>query len=89
MGRAEKAQRAMEDYLSVRPGFPLPARYAHPVVLRRMVRAMEYGRAATADQALEVVKQDLRALNSSVEVDQEEYDEVVAIKALFLNENYE
>ena len=88
MGRAQKAQRAMEDYLSARPGFPLPARYAHPVVLRRMVRAMEYGRAATADQALEVVKQDLRALNSSVEVDQEEYDEVVAIKALFLNENY-
>ena len=40
-------------------------------------------------EALEVVKQDLKALNSDVEVDQEEYDEVVAIKALFLNENYQ
>ena len=88
MGRAQRAQKAMEDYLAARPGFPLPARYAHPVVLRRMVRALEYGRAATAEQALEVVKKDLRALNSSVEVDQEEYDEVVAIKAMFLNEDY-
>ena len=88
MGRAQRAQEAMEDYLAARPGFPLPARYAHPVVLGRMVRALEYGRAATAEQALEVVKKDLRALNSSVEVDQEEYDEVVAIKAMFLNEDY-
>lgn len=88
MGRAEKAQKAMEDYLASRPDFPLPARYAHPVVLRRMVRALEYGRAANGEQALEVVKKDLQALNSSVEVDQEEYDEVVAIKALFLNEDY-
>ena len=89
MGRAQRAQKAMEDYLASRPDFPLPARYAHPVVLRRMVRALEYGRAATAEQALEVVKKDLQALNSSVEVDQEEYDEVVVIKALFLNEDYQ
>lgn len=89
MGRAQKAQKAMEDYLASRPDFPLPARYAHPVVLRRMVRALEYGRAANGEQALEVVKKDLQALNSSVEVDQEEYDEVVAIKAMFLNEDYQ
>ena len=88
MGRARRAKEAMESYLAARPGFPLPARYAHPVVLERMIRAMEYGRAASPQQALEVVKQDLQALNSSVEVDQEEYDEVVAIKALFLNEDY-
>ena len=88
MSRAQKAQKAMEDYLASRPDFPLPARYAHPVVLRRMVRALEYGRAANGEQALEVVKKDLQALNSSVEVDQEEYDEVVAIKAMFLNEDY-
>ena len=89
MGRAQRAQKAMEDYLASLPEFPLPPRYAHPVVLRRMVRAMEYGRAANAEQALDVVKKDLQALNSSVEVDQEEYDEVVAIKALFLNEDYQ
>ena len=89
MGRAERAKKAMEDYLAARPGFPLPARYAHPVVLRRMARALEYGRARTAEQALETVKKELRALNSGVEVDQEEYDEGVAIKAMFLNEDYQ
>lgn len=36
-----------------------------------------------------MVKQDLKALNASVQVDQEEYDEVVAIKAMFLNADYQ
>lgn len=89
MRRSENAQEAMARYLSGFPGFPLPPRYAHPVVLRRMRRAVEAGRAERPDQALEVVKQDLKALNSSVEVDQEEYDEVVAVKAMFLNEAYQ
>ena len=89
MGRVEDAQEAMARYLSGFPGFPLPPRYAHPVVLRRMRRAVEAGRAEQPAQALEVVKQDLKALNSSVEVDQEEYDEVVAVKAIFLNEDYQ
>ena len=43
----------------------------------------------TLDQALDVVKDDLRALNADVEVSQEEYDEVVAIKPLFLNAEYQ
>ena len=89
MDRARKAQQAMEEYISSCHDFPLPARYAHPIVLKRMQRAIEDGRAIWPSDALEVVKQDLKALNSSVEVDQEEYDEVVAIKALFLNENYQ
>ena len=89
MDRARKAQQAMEEYISSYHDFPLPARYAHPIVLKRMQRAIENGRAIWPSDALEVVKQDLKALNSSVEVDQEEYDEVVAIKALFLNENYQ
>ena len=87
---SKKAQEAMESYLSFYPDgtFPLPARYAHPVVLKRMRRAIESGRAVGLPEALEIVKQDLKALNSSVEVEQEEYDEVVAVKALFLNEDY-
>ena len=89
MGRAEEAQQAMARYLGGFPGFPLPPCYAHPVVLRRMCRAIEAGRAEGPSQALEVVKEDLKALNSSVEVEQEEYDEVVAVKALFLNEGYQ
>ena len=59
------------------------------LVTDRMQRAIEDGRAVWPADALDVVKQDLKALNSSVEVDQEEYDEVVAIKALFLNEDYQ
>ena len=54
-----------------------------------MVRVIEEGRAARVPDALEAVKQDLKALNSGVEVDQQEYDEVVAIKAMFLNEDYQ
>lgn len=86
--RAERAKRAMEAFLKDYEPFPLPARYAHPIVLRRMGRAVEEGRSASPEQALEAVKADLKALNSSVEVSQEEHDEVVAIKAMFLNEDY-
>ena len=84
-----EAQQKMQEYVSAYPDFPLPARYAHPVVLRRMKRAVMDGRAVTAGQALDVVKDDLRALNADVEVSQEEYDEVVAIKPLFLNAEYQ
>lgn len=87
-GRTEKAKKALEDYLQGFPKFPVPPRYAHPVVLRRMRRAVEEGRAESPEQALEVVKRDLKALNSSVEVDQEEYDEVVTVKPMFLIEDY-
>ena len=51
-------------------------------------RVIEAGRAVTPEQALEAVKADLKPLNSSVEVSQEEHDEVVAVKAMFLNEDY-
>jgi len=87
--RNEDAKHTMADYIALYPGrFPLPPYYAHPVVLRRMRRAVEQGRASSMEQALEVVKADLKSLNADVQVSQEEYDEVIAIKALFLNEGY-
>ncbi len=87
--RYEEAKKAMAEYVEAYPGkFPVPSYYAHPIVLKRMQRAMEMGKADTIDQALERVKADLKSLNADVQVTQEEYDEVVAIKALFLNENY-
>ena len=52
-------------------------------------RAVMDGRAVTAAQALDVVKADLKALNADVTVSQEEYDEVVAIKSMFLNAEYQ
>jgi hypothetical protein len=53
-----------------------------------MIRMLEEGSAADIGSALEAVKADLKRLNHDVEVDQEEYDEVVAIKSMFLNADY-
>ena len=85
----EKAVNDMEDYIQNYPDFPLPAWYAHPVVLKRMIDIMEEGKAETIQKALEVLKSDLKALNSSVAVEQEEYDEVMAIKPMFLIRDYQ
>lgn len=88
---AKNWQRALDDsekYISGKPGFFLPAQYAHPIVCERMIRVMESGRAKTCREALEVVKSDLKGLNSSVKVSQEEHDEVVQIKPLFLECDY-
>lgn len=84
----ESARSKMEEYIGEYPDFPVPARYAHPVVLKRMLRVIRQKRASENEQALEVVKNDLKALNSDVQVSQKEYDEVVAIKAMFLNAMY-
>lgn len=73
-----------KNSLAERPSFSLPPQYAHPVVLTRMIRVMREGRAETAAEALEIVKADLKALNSSVTVSQKEHDEVTAVKPLFL-----
>ena len=87
--RWENAKKSMESYLVQYPGpFPLPARYSHPITLIRMERAIEQGRAASVEASFEILKEDLKALNADVRVSQEEYDEVVAIKAMFLNEQY-
>lgn len=79
---------AMEQYLKSYADFPVPARYAHPVTLTRMIRVVEDARAVTAEEALDVVKQDLKKLNADVQVEQDEYDEIMAVKPMFLAENY-
>ena len=79
----------MQRYIERYPEFPLPAHYAHPVVLKRMIDIIEEGRAENITEALNVLKEDLRALNSSVAVEQEEYDEIMAIKPMFLIRDYE
>lgn len=86
--RLQKAIGAQQIYIGKYPNFPLPAYYAHPIVVQRMIRTIEEGRAQTAQEALETVKKDLQALNSSVQVEQEEYDEVVAVKPMFLVMDY-
>ena len=78
---------AMEKALPI--GFPVPACYAHPIVLDRMIRVIREGRAQTAPEALAQVKEDLKALTADVQVEQEEHDEVVAIKPMFLLSDYQ
>ena len=53
-----------------------------------MIRIIREGRATSINEALEEEKKDLKALNSSVRVSQEEYDEVTTIKPMFLISDY-
>ena len=91
MKRADRAEQAAADYVKRYPNgaFPVPSYYAHPTVLKQMMDAIEEGRAVTVPEALEAVKARLKALNADVQVEQEEYDEVVLIKAMFLNHEYQ
>ncbi len=91
MKRADKAEAAMAEYVKHYPNgaFPVPSCYAHPIVLKQMTDAIEEGRAVTVPEALDAVKARLKALNADVQVEQEEYDEVVVIKAMFLNHDYQ
>lgn len=79
---------AMEKYLDHYPDFPVSACYAHPGVLKRMTDILLEGRTETIQEAMEILKSDLKALNSSVTVEQEEYDEIMAIKPMFLVMDY-
>ena len=67
----------------------VPSCYAHPIVLKQMTDAIEEGRAVTVPEALDAVEARLKSLNADVQVEQEEYDEVVVIKAMFLNHDYQ
>lgn len=69
--------------------FPVPAAYAHPVVLERMSRMIREGRADSAEAALAVLKEDLRAADSSVALSGRDYEEVVLIKPLFTVNAYQ
>ena len=91
MKRADKAEAAMAEYVKHYPGgaFPVASYYAHPIVLKQMTDAIEEGRAATVPEALAAVEKRLQSLNADVQVEQEEYDEVVVIKAMFLNHDYQ
>ena len=91
MKRADKAEAAMAEYVKHYPNgaFPVPSCYAHPIVLKQMADAIEEGRAVTVPEALDAVEKRLQALNADVQVEQEEYDEVVVIKAMFLNHDYQ
>lgn len=83
-----EAVEAAKACIADKKDFFLPAQYADPIVIRRMLKTIRMGRAESCEEALAVVKDDLKALNSSVRVSQEEHDEVAAIKPLFLECGY-
>ena len=91
MKRADKAETAMAEYVKHYPNgaFPVPSCYAHPIVLKQMTDAIEEGRAVTVPEALDAVEARLKSLSADGQVEQEEYDEVVVIKAMFLNHDYQ
>ena len=69
--------------------FPVPAHYAHAGVLRWMIDILAENRAQTVPQALNQLKIDLKKLNANVTVDQDQFEEIMAIKPLFLVRDYE
>lgn len=85
----DKALDEMRAQLKGKLDFFLPAQYAHPVVINRIIRIILEGRSSDADEAFEVMKKELKALDNTVMVSQSEYDEVVKIKPLFLVCDYE
>ncbi len=78
----------MESFIKNNESFPIPSAYAHPIVIDRLIRVIREGRAKSIAKALEVEKNNLKALNPSVRVTQEEYDEVYVVKPLFTVVDY-
>lgn len=85
----ENALSDMRIYLEGEKDFPVPPQYAHPIVLDRMIRAIKKGKAVTVEEAFSYVKEELKGLDKSVQVSQKEYDEVVAVKPMFLICDYQ
>lgn len=88
-GRWESALEELTGYVERYPDAPIPPQYCHPGVISRLEDIFADERAANFDEAMEVLKQDLRSLNSGVEVEQEEFDEIMAIKPIFLVMGYQ
>ena len=84
----ENAIQNAKVYISKQPDFFFPPQYAHPVVAERTIRLLEEGRARNEHEAWNMMKNDLKSLNSSVRVTQEEHDEVAMVKPLFLECGY-
>lgn len=86
----DSAVQAASDYISgYEDTFPVPAQYAHPIVLRRMIRIIREGKTEGTPEAFELMKQELKALDHTKTVSQQEYDEIVTIKPMFRVMNYQ
>ncbi len=84
----EASVEAMERAVKHLEDFPIPCCYAHIYTFDRMIRILQQERAQTIEEALEVLKTDLKAMDSSVVLAKEDYLQVVAIKPLFTVRDY-
>lgn len=88
--RLDRAQQKAAEYQKGGPeSVKIPSCYLHPVTLQRMIRILQEGRAQNEQEAFETLKTDLQKINSDVKVSQEEYDEIMAVKPLFLIHDYQ
>lgn len=84
----EASVEAMKRSLKHLNSFPIPYCYAHPYTFDRMIRILQEQRAETIEDALSVLKTDLKAMDSSVVLSKDDYRQVVAIKPLFTVQDY-
>ena len=84
----EEALDAMTNSLKHLPDFPIPCCYAHPYTFDRMIRILQEERAETPEEALEVLKADLKSMDSSVALSGDDFKQVVTIKPLFTVRDY-
>ena len=84
----EEALNAMKNSLKHFPDFPIPCCYAHPYTFDRMIRILQEERAQTVEQALEVLKADLKSMDSSVALSGDDFKQVVTIKPMFTVQDY-
>ena len=82
----EESIRKMKD--SLPKGFPLPAQYAHPICLLWMKQNILEGKAETFSSSYELLKKELKELDSTKEVTQKVYDRLIVIKPMFLAHGY-
>lgn len=86
--RQKEVEKVLADYPFHSGIFPIPARYAHPFTIARMIRIVREGRADSTDMALEALKEDLKRMDSSVTLDGKDYEEVITIKPMFMINDY-
>lgn len=67
---------------------PIPKKYMHYATINRLINVIEEGRAETIKEAYEVFVSDLKKMNKDVSLYPDEYEEVMAVKPIFLVENY-
>lgn len=84
----EHALHDMYHFIKGFDDYHIPARYSHPVVMEMLERIIREGRAETIDEALEVLKQDLKEADNTKVVSREDYEQIITVKPLFTVADY-